>query len=61
MIHIREVNYINTVLRVHTFWGMWVKYCPTVANTGSKELEFDPEGSRRANNPILTQRGSDKK
>jgi hypothetical protein len=50
-----------------------VGYWPTVAMTGNGELGFDfgegawetattsKEGSRRANYPILTQRGSDKK
>ena len=50
-----------------------VGYWPTVAMTGNGELGFDSgegaretattskEGSRRANYPILTQGGSDKK
>ena len=50
-----------------------VGYWPTVATTGNGELGFDSgevalktattskEGSRRANYPILTQGGSDKK
>ena len=50
-----------------------VGYWPTLAMTGNGELGFDSgegaremattskEGSRRANYPILTQRGSDKK
>ena len=50
-----------------------VGYWPTVAVTGNGELGFDSgegaretattskEGSRRANYPMLTQRGSDKK
>ena len=50
-----------------------VGYWPTLAMTGNGELGFDTgegaretattskEGSRRANYPILTQRGSDKK
>ena len=50
-----------------------VGYCPTVALTGDGELGFDSgegacetattskEGSRRANYPILTWGGSDKK
>ena len=49
-----------------------VGYWPTLAMTGNGELGFDSgegaqemattskEGSRRANYPILTQRGSDK-
>ena len=50
-----------------------VGYWPTLAMTGNGEFGFDSgegaremattskEGSRRANYPILTQRGSDKK
>ena len=50
-----------------------VRFWPTVALTGNGELGFGPgegareiattskEGSRRANYPILTQGGSDKK
>ena len=55
-------------------YQLWtVGYLPTVALTGNGELGFDSgegacetattskEGSRRANYPILTQGGSDKK
>ena len=56
-----------------TYQLLTVGYLPTVAMTGDGELGFDSgegaretattskEGSRRANYPILTQGGSDKK
>ena len=56
-----------------TYQLLKVGYWPTLAMTGNGELGFDSgegaqetattskEGSRRANYPILTQRGSDKK
>ena len=60
-------------LEVLTYQLSTVGYWPTVAVTGNGELGFDSgegaretattskEGSRRANYPILTQGGSDKK
>ena len=63
----------NGVLELLTYQLPTLGYWPTVAMTGDGELGFDSgegacqtatrskEGSRRANYPILTQRGSDKK
>ena len=60
-------------VEILTYQLSTVGYWPTVALTGNGELGFDSgegaretattskEGSRRANYPILTQGGSDKK
>ena len=63
----------NALFKFLTYQLPTVGYWPTVALTGNGELGFDSgegaretattskEGSRRANYPILTQGGSDKK
>ena len=64
---------IRSIIRVSDLSASLVEYCSTKALTGNGELGFDSgegacemattskEGSRRANYPILTKGGSDKK
>gem|GEM_PF-2143188 len=77
MIHSKRMERITCVgaksFEILTYQLSTVGYWPTVALTGNGELGFDSgegaretattskEGSRRANYPILTQGGSDKK
>ena len=77
MIHNKRTEHMACVDAVSfkflTYQLSTVGYWPTVALTGNGELGFDSgegaretattskEGSRRANYPILTQGGSDKK
>ena len=77
MIHNKRMKRITCVgagsFEFLTYQLSTVGYWPTVALTGNGELGFDSgegaretattskEGSRRANYPILTQGGSDKK
>ena len=63
----------NESFKPLTYQLVMVGYWPTLALTGNGQLGFDSgevackmattskEGSRHANYPILTQRGSDKK
>ena len=77
MIHNKRMELIACAgaisFEILTYQLSTVGYWPTVALTGNGELGFDSgegaretattskEGSRRANYPILTQGGSDKK